>query len=111
MTLAQAIEKVGIGGKVQNILHDEVFIVTGLGNKFAFLSRGDIESSYSLDKDGWTPVLPKKRVVLQAWEYKPTGGIFWYEHAPKNALIEDYAHRTDIPNMIAEDGKWVIDNG
>ena len=110
MTLAQAIEKVGVGGKVIYVGNSEPHIALDVGQEYAIVRLIDHKiQAILLSTEGWSPVLPKKRVVLQAWEYKPTGGIFWYEHAPKNALIEDYAHRTDIPNMVFEDGKWVFE--
>ncbi len=108
-TLKEAIEKVGVGGKVMHADDSKPSTVIAIGTVLALLREEGIECSRILSGQDWFPVLPKKRVVLQAWEYKPTGGIFWYEHAPKNALIEDCAHRTDIPNMVFEDGKWVFE--
>lgn len=110
MTLGQAIEKVGVGGRVMYVTNNVPHNVLDVGSTYAVLQYpSDDIQSIRLSGEGWFPFLPKKRVVLQAWEYKPTGGIFWYEHTPRKALIEDYAHRTDIPDMIFEDGKQVFE--
>lgn len=113
MTLKEAIEKVGVGGKVTNPRLYSTYTVLFVGTYRAFLrAQEGGETSEFLSYEGWTPVLPKKRVVLQAWQYTGVGGfkggiMFFEPH--KNEADHLFKPREDIPDMIVEDGKWVFD--
>lgn len=109
MTLAQAIEKVGVGGKLHHILYGQ-YRVTAIGELNVLLINNDgIEQSWQLTAEGWSPVLPKRRVVLQAWRNMTTGFTVFLGEGETFNSKHGYVRRQDIPDMITEDGKWVFE--
>jgi len=109
MTLGQAIEKVGVGGKLHHILYGQ-YRVTAIGELNVLLINNDgIEQSWQLTAEGWSPVLPKKRVVLQAWRNMTTGFTVFLGEGETFNSKHGYVRRQDIPDMITEDGKWVFE--
>lgn len=107
-TLREAIEKVGVGGKVSQG-NGKPETVLGVGVLCALLAPAGSNHEWAaiLDKEGWSPVIPKKRVVLQAWENKDSGAIFFSEHGVSPNVFNS-ARRKDLPDLITEDGKWVL---
>ena len=106
-TLREAIEKVGVRGKVKNY-DGTVVTVLQINKNHAWIETNSEKLfSVSLDDANWTPVLPKKRVVLQAWECGDHE-IQWFEVLPDCYSLA-YKRRKDIANMIFEDGKQVFD--
>jgi len=109
MTLAQAVEKVGVGGKLHHILYGQ-YRVTAIGELNVLLINNDgIEQSWQLTAEGWSPVLSKKRVVLQAWRNMTTGFTVFLGEGETFNSKHGYVRRQDIPDMITEDGKWVFE--
>ena len=108
MTLAQAIEKVGVGGKVK-FAHEHIVLYVGDVAALLKDTLNNNEWSEKLERHDCTPVLPKKRVVLQAWE-DSSQEIRWFvldaDYLKRSACL---TRREDIPNMIFEDGKQVFD--
>lgn len=107
-TLKEAIKKVGVGGKVKSE-NGTVFTAIAIHTDYAWLESSNHGSMISLllACSGWEPVLPKKRVVLQAWECGG-GAIIWLREGadPKDYLC---VPAVDIPDMIFEDGKQVFE--
>ena len=116
MTLAQAVEKVGVGGKLHHILYGQ-YRVTAIGELNVLLINNDgIEQSWQLTAEGWSPVLSKKRVVLQAWRYLARTGVtsvqFFEvsnEHQAEAIMASGQIRAYDIPDMVFEEGKQVFE--
>lgn len=106
-TLREAIEKVGVGGKVKHI---DTHIVLFMGDTHVFLKDTTNNSEWSapLNSKIWSPVLPKKRVVLQAWA-TADGCIIWVKEGFTVSAGLLCVRANDIPDMIFEDGKLVLD--
>jgi len=110
VTLGQAIEKVGVGGRVsQGNAKPETVLYVGALCALLISSERDCEWAAVLDKEGWSPVLPKKRVVLQAWRNMTTGFTVFLGEGETFNSKHGYVRRQDIPDMITEDGKWVFE--
>ncbi len=119
MTLKEAIEKVGVGGKVTR---DGNFVleVLYIGNRVALL-RHTVdpfnECSADLNNHNYVPYSePKKRVVLQAWRYLARTGVtsvqFFEvsnEHQAEAIMASGQIRAYDIPDLVFEDGKQVFD--
>ncbi len=110
-TLKEAIEKVGVGGRVKNNGHHYEHVVTAVGEKLALLkytgNLNSCEDIYYLIQDGWSPVLPKKRVVFEA--YQKEDGMLAYFEKDKSVITRNFHRYDDIPDMIFEDGKQVFE--
>jgi len=107
-TLKEAIEKVGVGGIVTHST-EEMYTVDAVGTNLALLMKSNGSSfSARLDTDDWSPVLPKKRVVLQAWA-TADGCIIWVKEGFTVSAGLLCVRANDIPDMVFEDGKQVFE--
>jgi len=107
-TLKEAIEKVGVGGKVKHADGTTVTVLQTIKTHAWIETKSGQLFSASLDDPNWSPVLPKKRVVLQAWA-TADGCIIWVKEGFTVSAGLLCVRANDIPDMVFEDGKQVFE--